>query len=134
MWKSCGGGGTFHDHCRQEVLESPWKLRQNTELRSYFSKYFERAFSKICAHDLFAVVPSPGARHIDLLALRQQAYGLRHSSCVSVFTERGKQNHRPSPSPNNSPGPHPHLVLINTMLWARGENIQSLGVRVVKSW
>lgn len=40
-----GGGGTFHDCCRREVLESPWKLRQNTELHCYFSKYFMQAFT-----------------------------------------------------------------------------------------
>lgn len=34
------GGGTFHDRCRQEVLESLWKSRQNTKRRSYFSKHF----------------------------------------------------------------------------------------------
>lgn len=42
MWKSYRGGGTFHDRCRQEVLESPWILRLNTELHSYFSKYLQQ--------------------------------------------------------------------------------------------
>lgn len=49
MEKLGGGGGTFHDCFRQEVLESPWKLRQNRELCSYFSKYFGQAWRiKFC--------------------------------------------------------------------------------------
>lgn len=52
MWKSVfflflvWGGGMlkFHDCFRQDVLESPWKLRQNTELRSYFFQIFDSGF------------------------------------------------------------------------------------------
>lgn len=66
------GGGAFHDRCRQEVLESLWKSRQNMKRRSYFSEYFFFFFLRGLwatyelhkeTHDLSADVPSPDVTH-----------------------------------------------------------------------
>lgn len=64
------GGGAFHNRCRQEVLESLWKSRQNMKRRSYFSKFFfflRRLWATYElhkeTHDLSADVPSSAVTH-----------------------------------------------------------------------